>query len=231
MPVYHIPQDDLVFPHPRFAEPDGLLGIGGDLSIDRLILAYQNGIFPWYAHGEPIMWWCLHPRLILQPSALKISKSMQQLIRQSSWRVSIDTNFATVMQQCAMSKRKSQHSTWINKDLITSFNQLHHLHIAHSVEVWDDEQLIGGLYGLHIGNMFCGESMFTLVPNASKFGFIHFVKHLHNLHIDLIDCQQDTAHLRSFGASLWEQEDFFSYLEKNKLKEVIGHHWQNEKIN
>jgi leucyl/phenylalanyl-tRNA--protein transferase len=222
MPVFHISEHEIVFPHPKFAEKDGLLGIGGDLSPERMLLAYQNGIFPWFSNKEPILWWCISPRLVIEPKQLKISHSMRSLLHKSNWRVSINTDFETVIKSCSKIKRKGQNGTWLHTKVIDSFMQLHELKYAHSVEVWDEQnELIGGLYGLIIGNLFCGESMFAKVPNASKFGFIHFVTWTEKMGITLIDCQQDTPHLRSFGAVLWSKELFFEYLEKNNKEEII----------
>jgi len=225
MPVFHIPDDELVFPHPKFAEKDGLLGIGGDLSPNRLLLAYQNGIFPWFSESEPIMWWSLIPRLILLPASIIISHSMKTLIHARPWRVSINEDFNAVIQSCARIKRKGQQGTWINKLVYDAFIEMHQLGFAHSVEVWEESELIGGLYGLTIGKMFCGESMFASKSNASKYAFIHFVKWLKTHQFDLIDCQQDTPHLKRFGAELYSGTSFFDYLEKNKKHELSPVFW------
>ncbi|MBK9716884.1 MAG: leucyl/phenylalanyl-tRNA--protein transferase [Saprospiraceae bacterium] len=227
MPVFHIPEDEIIFPHPSQAEPDGLLGIGGDLKISRLLLAYQNGIFPWYSEGEPIMWWCLTPRLILRPQQVVISKSMRSLLRRSFFRVSFDTHFKDVMIACQNISREGQEGTWIHANLISAFCELHEKGLAHSVEVWHNEELVGGLYGLAIGKMFCGESMFAKISNASKFGLICLSQLLVQKGFELIDCQQETPHLKSMGAELMNAEDFFNFLETNKTYKIQPVKWKS----
>ena len=226
MPVFRIPEDNLIFPHPSQASEDGLLGIGGDLSAERLILAYQNGIFPWNNDGEEIHWWCLTPRLILYPEAIKVSKSMKRVLRETTITVSFDQHFLEVMNKCSQIKRKSQMGTWIHDDLKEAFIKLHELGIVHSVEILKDGRLIGGLYGLAIGQMFCGESMFSEEPNMSKLALIKLCEKLVELDFKLIDCQQVTEHLLSMGGELMEKNDFFQFLEKNKLNNISIHSWK-----
>ena len=231
MPVYGLPADSLIFPHPSDAEPDGLLAVGGDLSTDRLLLAYQNGIFPWNAAGEPILWWCITPRLVLKPEQVRITKSMRSYFNQQRYACTFDRDFLSVMLQCKTIDRRDQKGSWIHQELVTSFVKLHRMGIAHSVEVWDQDELIGGLYGLAIGKMFCGESMFARKPNASKFGLISLCALLRSKGFEWIDCQQDTSHLRSMGARLMERERFFEWLEENKQYPIETQSWLEESEN
>jgi len=226
MPVFKIPDNKIIFPHPTFANRDGLLGIGGDLSEQRLILAYQNGIFPWNNEGEPISWYCPVPRLVLYPSEIKISKSMEVLLRRNKFQFTVDQNLKEVIALCGQVNRNGQNGTWIYEELEKSFLSLHLAGFAHSIEVWKEDNLVGGLYGLALGKMFCGESMFSLVSDASKFALIVLCKILKENAFELIDCQQDTNHLRSMGADLMEAEEFFSFLENNKLHPQIKEFWK-----
>jgi leucyl/phenylalanyl-tRNA---protein transferase len=202
------------FPPVELANPDGLLAVGGDLSPERLLDAYRNGIFPWYSANEPILWWSPDPRMVLFPHKLKISKSMKQLLRQDRFKVTFNEDFETVVQNCAEIKRSGQDDTWITEEMQAAYIKLHHLNIARSVEVWDDGELVGGLYGLYLKekSVFCGESMFAKASNASKFGFIKWVEYLRTLGVKLIDCQVYTAHLESLGAEEISRENFLSYL-------------------
>jgi len=205
----------LEFPRPELAEPDGLLAVGGDLSPERLILAYRNGIFPWFNPGEPILWYSTAPRLVLYPSELIISKSMKTLMNKNHLKVTYNQAFSDVMLNCSKVKRKGQWGSWIGNDMIQAYQKLHDLGVACSVEVWEDENLVAGLYGLSIGKIFFGESMFTKISNGSKFGFISLVQKLQNENYHLIDCQQDTEHLRSFGARLISRQVFLKALQEN----------------
>ncbi len=216
MPVFRIPTDIIYFPHPSLAEPSGLIGIGGDLRADRLVYAYQRGIFPWNKEDQPLLWWCITPRLVLRPGCLRVSKSLAALERKTHWEVTFDRDFKSVIRACKEQVRPGQAGSWIYGELIEAFEELHRRSYAHSVEVWEESELIGGLYGLTIGRMFCGESMFSKKPNASKFGFVKLVRHLSHRGFDLIDCQQDTPHLRKFGAELMSAEEFFTYLDANR---------------
>lgn len=228
MPVFSIPEDPVIFPHPSQAEEDGLLGIGGDLSINRLLLAYQNGIFPWYAAGEAIHWWCLTPRLILYPEKIKVSKSMNSYLKSSRFQISFDKDFLSVMLQCKTAQRKGQNGSWIHKEIIEAFLDLHYHGLAHSVEVWQDSNLVGGLYGLSIGKMFCGESMFAITPNASKLALIHLASLLKKMDYHFIDCQQDTPHLRTMGAEIVEKDVFFRLLENNRDFPILSETWKTD---
>lgn len=230
MPVYQIPDEQLIFPHPSEANPDGLLGIGADLRPERLILAYENGIFPWYSAGEPVHWWCLTPRLILIPNEIRISKSMKPYLNGSKFQYSFDTEFLSVMLACKTVSRQNQKGSWIHQEVIEAFAELHRLGIAHSVEVWEHEKLVGGLYGLSIGKMFCGESMFAKKANASKYALILLANYLTQKKYHFIDCQQETMHLKTMGAKSVNKEVFFSMLEKNKKYPVKPENWSNYNV-
>lgn len=202
------------FPEPSEASAQGLLAYGGDLHPERLLAAYQNGIFPWYNEGEPILWWSPDPRMVLFPEKLSISKSMKRLFKKQTFRVSLNQNFEAVINQCASIPRKGQQGTWIGEDMKMAYLQLHQMGYAHSVEVWNNQDLVGGLYGIYLKEkkIFCGESMFSKVSNASKYGFIWWVKTLQKKGVKLIDCQIYTAHLASLGAEEISREVFLSYL-------------------
>lgn len=200
--------EDLWFPNPDEAYGDGLLAIGGDLTVPRLLLAYKLGIFPWYDQ-EPILWWAPNPRFVLYPQELKISKSMRQVLRNGNFNVTVNKDFKQVITQCALMNRKNQDGTWITKRMIEAYTKLHEQGYAKSIEVWQNNVLVGGLYGVDIKNgIFYGESMFTKVSNASKVGFVTFIK---NSNYKLIDCQVHTKHLESLGAKPIAREDFLSY--------------------
>ena len=188
--------DSLVFPDPNRADEDGLLAIGGDLSAERLILAYQQGIFPWYSEGEPILWYSPHERFVIYSDEIHISRSMERLIRSDKYRITWDQAFTQVITQCSAIKRQGQKGTWITADMIDAYVALHERGIAHSVEVWQGDILAGGLYGVESGSVFSGESMFSLMPNTSKMALIYICQRGYKL----IDCQLHTAHLSSMGA-------------------------------
>lgn len=215
MPVFRLSLE-LVFPDVNLAE-DGLLAIGGDLSMERLLLAYKSGIFPWYSEDEPILWWSPNPRFVLFPNELKVSKSMSQLLKRNIFKVTFNQCFEEVMRVCGEVPREGQDGTWINEDMVRAYVELHKNGYAHSVEVWEDDKLVGGLYGVLLGKVFFGESMFYKVSNASKYGFIVFVEKLKSLGIELIDCQVPTPHLASLGAQNIEREDFIALL-RNLVK-------------
>jgi len=201
----------LWFPPVEKALPDGLLAIGGDLSIDRLLLAYRNGIFPWYEDDIPL-WWCPDPRFVLFPEELKVSKSMQQLIRRKHFRFKTNTAFAQVISNCKQVERPGQHGTWITHEVEQAYTKLHELGTAHSAEAWHNSNLVGGLYGIRMGNMFFGESMFSQESNASKFAFIQYVQQLRAEGVVLIDCQVYTEHLESLGARMIPRREFMKIL-------------------
>lgn len=195
----------LLFPDPELAEEDGLLAVGGDLSTERLVLAYQSGIFPWYSEDDPILWFSPHERCVLCPDELKLSKSMKQVLRSGKFNITENQNFEEVIAACSSVEREGQDGTWITADMKAAYIELHHKGYAHSVEVWHQNNLVGGLYGIKIGKVFCGESMFSLVANASKTALIHLCQ---SGSYGLIDCQLHTNHLASMGARLISREEY-----------------------
>ena len=217
MPVYQIPHE-LIFPDPELAEEDGLLGVGGDLSPERLLLAYANGIFPWFSKGEPIMWWSPNPRCVLRPEKLKISTSLRQALKKGDYEVRFDTCFEEVIRQCSASKRKGQRGTWITREMQEAYIRLFELGFAHSTEVFMDGKLAGGLYGVSIGGTYSGESMFHLRPEASKIALYHLVERLKERGYPLIDCQVTNQHLLSLGAEEMPRKEFLKQLIKNREK-------------
>ncbi|MBS1523637.1 MAG: leucyl/phenylalanyl-tRNA--protein transferase [Bacteroidetes bacterium] len=202
----------IIFPNPSLAEEDGLLAVGGDLSTDRLLLAYHNSIFPWYNDDTPILWYSPHERFVLFPDELKISKSMRQVLKTGHLKVTFDQNFANVIDACSSVNRKDQSGTWITADMKEAYIRLHREGYAHSVEVWGDEKLVGGLYGIQVGAVFCGESMFSKVSNASKVALINLCN---TGNYKLIDCQVYTQHLESLGARMISREEYISILQNN----------------
>ena len=194
-------------------EPNGLLAAGGDLSTQRLLEAYRGGIFPWFNPGDPILWWSPDPRMVLLPSEFKLSRSLHKTLKKRAYEIRIDTVFQTVMQNCA-APREDQAGTWIGPQIITAYTQLHQLGIAHSIETWRDGELVGGLYGLAIGRMFYGESMFSRATDASKIALAHLVQQLERWDFGMIDCQMNTAHLASLGAREIPRAEFIQRLGK-----------------
>ncbi|MDP6922494.1 MAG: leucyl/phenylalanyl-tRNA--protein transferase [Lutibacter sp.] len=202
----------LIFPPVKLADDNGLLALGGDLSAERLQLAYRSGIFPWYNEGAPICWYSPKRRMVLFPEKLRISKSMRKILRNNDFRLSFNQDFAAVISECKAIRRKGQSGTWITTEMQAAYEQLHELGIAKSVEVWKGDALVGGLYGIDLGTVFCGESMFSKVSNASKVGFICWVQQLAQEGYTLIDCQVYNDHLASLGAEEISQDLFLSYL-------------------
>ena len=202
----------LIFPNPELAEPDGLLAIGGDLSLERLRLAYESGVFPWYSDETPILWYAPHERFVLYPDELIISGSMKRFLRKGLFKVTMDTCFAEVIDACSTVEREGQDGTWITDDMKNAYIKLHREGYARSIEVWQHDKLVGGMYGVPVGNIFCGESMFSKVTNASKTALIHLCQS--GLY-DLIDCQVYTDHLASMGARMISQKDYMLLLQKN----------------
>ena len=211
MPVFTL-TERLSFPPPYLAIKEGLLAVGGDLSVDRLLLAYRSGIFPWYADGEPILWWSPDPRLVLFPDELKISKSLRKVIRQGRFQITFNQHFEAVITGCAETKRAYGEGTWITDEMKSAYIDLHREGYAHSVEAWQDGRLVGGLYGVAIDRVFFGESMFTRVSDASKVAFVTLVKTLGELNFAVIDCQVKTDHLIRFGAREIPRKRFLEYL-------------------
>lgn len=207
--------DKIEFPPVEKATEEGLLAIGGDLSPERLLLAYRSGIFPWFNEGEPIYWWSPNPRFVLLPADLRISNSMEQVLRKDQFKFTVNKDFAAVIRNCGQVYRKGQGGgTWITDDMIDAYTKLHQQGYAHSAECWRDGQLVGGLYGIRMGKIFFGESMFSLESNASKFAFINYIKQLQNENVQLLDCQLHTVHLESLGAKMISRDLFKFYLEK-----------------
>jgi leucyl/phenylalanyl-tRNA--protein transferase len=201
---------DISFPDVNLATKDGLLAVGGDLSPERLVSAYKKGIFPWYSNEEPILWWSPDPRFVLYPDKLKVSKSMRKILRDQPFKVTFNTDFEQVISQCAQHPRLGQESTWITDEMKSAYIKLHKLGYAISVEVWQDEELVGGLYGVDVRNgVFSGESMFAKVSNASKYGLISFIQ---QSNYKIIDCQMYSDHLYSLGAHEIDRDTFTNIL-------------------
>ena len=203
----------LIFPPVHLSEPDGLLAIGGDLSPERLLLAYKNGIFPWY-EGEYILWWSPDPRCVLFPSELKVSHSMKQLLKKQHMEFTVNKAFAQVIKACKQINRNGQAGTWITDEVEKAYMEMHTLGHAHSAEAWVNGELAGGLYGLRLGKVFFGESMFSNTTNASKFAFIKYTQQLQSESVEMIDCQVHTAHLESMGARMIARTEFLELLKK-----------------
>ncbi len=207
MTVFRLP-DEHIFPPPDLSDENGLLAVGGDLSVDRLILAYSMGIFPWYSEGDPILWWSPNPRLLLFPEELKVTRSLKQTLNKEMFHVTMDTAFEEVIQRCAAVHNRDDGGTWITNEMIDAYVCLHKKGYAHSVESWYKGKLVGGLYGLSIGSAFFGESMFTKKSNASKVAFVKLVEHLVKWDFTFVDCQITTPHLMSFGAREVPRSEF-----------------------
>jgi leucyl/phenylalanyl-tRNA--protein transferase len=214
MALYFL-NDEIWFPDVEEALEDGLLAIGGDLGTDRLLLAYRSGIFPWFNDDELPMWWSPDPRFVLLPGELKVSKSMQQLLKRNAFDFRIDTAFEQVVRNCQQASRKGQEGTWITEEIVNAYSTLHQLGYAHSAESWKDGELVGGLYGIRMGKMFFGESMFSKVSNASKYAFIKYVQQLQQQGVELIDCQVYTEHLESLGAKMIPRKTFIDLINGN----------------
>lgn len=206
--------DRLVFPPVEHANSEGLLAVGGDLSPERLLLAYQNGIFPWFNDDSLILWWSPDPRMILFPEKVKVSKSMRKVLLGDQFKLTTNTSFDRVISQCAMQKRKGQEGTWITVKIQEAYQELHKKGFAKSYEVWQGKELVGGLYGVDLGHVFCGESMFSTVSNASKYAFIKMAQELRAKEYALIDCQVYNEHLKSLGAEEISRERFITILKK-----------------
>jgi len=213
MPL-HALDNSLWFPPVEDALEDGLLAMGGDVSVDRLLLAYKHGIFPWY-DGDIPLWWSPDPRFVLFPGKLKVSKSMEVLMKKKTFRFTVNTAFSQVIRYCKDLQRKGQDGTWITDELEISLNKLHELGFAHSAEAWMGDELVGGLYGMRMGRLFFGESMFSKESNASKFAFIRYVRQLQTENVYLVDCQVYTEHLESLGAEMMGREEFMEALDLN----------------
>ncbi|WP_158209980.1 leucyl/phenylalanyl-tRNA--protein transferase [Myroides phaeus] len=207
-------ENTLFFPPVDETHESGIIAIGGDLSVERIALAYKSGIFPWFEDGEPITWWSPEYRMVLFLDELRVSKSMRNILNRNIFKVTYNTCFREVIMHCQNVKREGQLGTWITDEMLESYCKLHELGIAKSVEVWQEDQLVGGLYGMDLGHIFCGESMFSLVPNASKVAFINLVRKLAEEDYALLDCQVYNDHLDSLGAREIHREEFMEYLHR-----------------
>lgn len=225
-------KDTAVFPHvdSALSSPDGLLAMGGDLSPQRIINAYKNGIFPWFSDGEPILWWSPSNRATIAPLQCHISKSMKRLINKNIFKITINNDFEKVIKACAK-PRQTQAETWINDSMIEAYIKLHSKGVAHSIEVWQSGKLVGGLYGVCIGRVFCGESMFSLESNSSKIAFIALNKHFKDFNGGLIDCQMQTEHLQSLGVQEKSRQEFINQLKEYSHKQLIDGCWLSQEIN
>jgi leucyl/phenylalanyl-tRNA--protein transferase len=226
MYIPHLDKHSLTFPDPHDANEEGIVAWGGDLNPSRLIRAYQNGIFPWYSQQDPILWWSTNPRLIMELDDFKLRRSLKKNLKKFEYK--FDENFIEVMKKCASNNRKGQNGTWINNDLIEAFSVLHGMGIAHSVESYQNNKLVGGLYGVVIGRVFCGESMFTDVNDASKAAYAVMVKHLKAWGYDFIDCQVPTDHLKSLGAKEVSRDYYLERLNKVNMDNVKNK-WEIDK--
>jgi len=223
MPVFPLSRR-IIFPPAEMSAENGLLAVGGDLSPDRLVLAYRQGIFPWYAEGEPILWWSPDPRFVLYPDKLNVTRSMRQTLKKNLFAVTYDRSFRAVMEGCR-ERRAKGNGTWITDEMRDAYGRLHEAGIAHSVEVWSGEDLVGGLYGVSLGRCFFGESMFTRVSNASKAGFIALTRTLQRLGFILIDCQVYTDHLLSLGAEMIPRSLFLDILKGAAKGQIFQGNW------
>lgn len=222
MPIYQL-LDETIFPPVEEAEPDGLLAMGGDLSPERLLAAYAQGIFPWYSKGEPILWWSPNPRMLLFPHKFRLHKSLARSLKKKAYICCFDTNFKAVIEACAHTVRPGQQGTWLLPEMQAAYLRLHRLGYAHSVEVYDADELVGGLYGVSLGKIFFGESMFFKKNDASKAALYYLCTHLQQWGFYAIDAQQDTAHLSHMGGELVERQDFMSILQvAQKYPSCVG---------
>ena len=210
--IFKLLDDSLVFPHPALAEADGLLAIGGDLSPERLLLAYQNGIFPWFSEGDPILWYSPHERCVIFPHRMSVSKSMKSVMKKGAVSITENQAFSDVIYNCAQAPRTGQEGTWITNEMQEAYIKLNEKGIAKSIEVWQGGELVGGLYGVEVGSVFCGESMFSKVSNASKMALIYLAQ---KQNIKLIDCQLPNDHLISMGAEMISRDDYMNMIKTN----------------
>ena len=214
MPIFELDPDIISFPPTYLADPSGILAVGGDLSPERLLQAYRKGIFPWFNPEDPILWWAPDPRCVIFPEGLRVSKSMKQLFRRKEFEVTFDQNFLEVIYACKEIYRPGQHGTWISEEIMDAYLELHKQGFIHSVEVWKEGELVGGLYGGSLGSCFFGESMFSKVSNASKYGFLLLAKNLFNKGCQLIDCQVHNDHLESLGAEMIPRQSFSTAIQE-----------------
>ncbi|MFW6333983.1 MAG: leucyl/phenylalanyl-tRNA--protein transferase [Desulfosalsimonas sp.] len=225
MPIFRL-SDKVSFPPPHFAARNGLLAIGGDLSEERLLLAYRKGIFPWFSPYDPILWWCPDPRLVLYPEEIHVPARLKRRIRNSGFQVTSDTVFGRVIEECARVRTENNEETWLIDDMIAAYMRLHELGYAHSVEIWNNGELAGGLYGVCLGGVFFGESMFTRVTDASKAALVALCRYMTANDFDLIDCQVPTCHLMWMGAREVPRRVFLKQLERSVERPVPAGKWQ-----
>ncbi len=223
--------EHILFPHPDYAEDNGLLAIGGDLRPERLLMAYSMGIFPWYSQGDPILWWFTSPRLVIFPDEFKIPKRLNRYARTASIEITRDHAFSKVIGECASIRTENNESTWISPEMQTAYTTLHQLGFAHSIECWQNDLLVGGLYGVALDKVFFGESMFSRIKGGSQFALIALVEYLKSKNFQLIDCQMTTNHLLRFGAREINGQEFQAHL-RNNIKNITPYDdWKNERKN
>lgn len=227
---YLLPDQRISFPHPSTADFEGVVAVGGNLSPGVLLSAYEQGIFPWYEDGLPLLWWSPDPRFVLYPENLHIPRRIRRVIRNGRFSVSFDASFDEVISLCSRAPRRGQHGTWITNAMMRSYRELHKLGFAHSVEVYRDDQLVGGLYGLLFGRVFCGESMFSLERDASKVAFVHFMLRAASpespLNLHLIDSQMETQHMKAFGAECIPRDAFLNLVSTHLVAEPAADAWK-----
>lgn len=228
--MHFLGPDPTRFPPVDEADEDGILAVGGDLSVERLVQAYRRGIFPWYSDGLPILWHCPNPRFVLDPAALHVPRSLRKVMNRGTFEVRFDTSFEQVIDGCARTKRPGQRGTWITRDMRKAYARLFELGFVHTSEAWVDGTLVGGLYGVSLGDAFFGESMFALADDASKVAFATLVEWMRARGISLIDCQQETAHLARFGAEPWPRARFVAELEARMTAPTRQGRWTNEPV-
>jgi len=226
LPIFRLTDAPALFPDPKLAEPNGLLAVGGDLSVERLLAAYSTGIFPWYEDGQPLLWWSPDPRMVLLPTELHVPRSLAKLMRKGEFELRFDSAFPEVIRACAERKRPGQRGTWITNEMIAAYEALFEQGVAHSAEAWWQGSLAGGLYGVSLGGAFFGESMFATKPDASKFAFVGLVKWLGAKGISIIDCQMTTAHLTRFGAREIDRKQFLRHLEHALQVPTLSSPWK-----
>ncbi len=215
--------------HTALIEPNGLLAAGADLSIERLTKAYSNGIFPWFSQGEPILWWSPDPRTIFSLNEYRPSRSLKRFIKKTKFTVTLNKDFEAVIENCSL-PRSHQESTWISREMKRAYLNLHQQKLAHSVEVWQNEDLIGGIYGVAIGKLFCGESMFSGISNGSKVALAYLIEHLKTQQFPIIDCQVENPHLISLGAQNITREKYMAFVEKAKNEVVVCGFWDQQTL-
>lgn len=228
MTIYRLSKE-IVFPPPSHAEPSGLLAVGGDLRPERLLLGYASGIFPWYSEGKPILWHTPDPRYVLESSALHVGRSLEKQMRRGRYEIRLDTRFRDVITRCGKVERPFQKGTWITRDMLEAYVRLHDLGFAHSAEAFLDGELVGGLYGVSLGTVYFGESMFADAPDASKVAFVTLVRQMQAWGIDLVDCQVHTEHLERFGAVHWPRARYIEEIEVRTALPTRRGHWRLER--